>query len=48
MEQAAGKAEIIVGKYRHGPTGTVEVQFDAATTLFSNLARGGHAQEGRP
>jgi replicative DNA helicase len=38
MEQAHGKAEIIVGKQRHGPTGTVEVQFEADVTRFSNLA----------
>jgi replicative DNA helicase len=38
MEQAHGKAEIIIGKQRHGPTGTVEVQFDADVTRFSNLA----------
>ncbi|MBV8450512.1 MAG: replicative DNA helicase [Hyphomicrobiales bacterium] len=38
MEQAHGKAEIIVGKQRHGPTGTVDVQFDADVTRFSNLA----------
>ncbi len=38
MEQAHGKAEIIIGKQRHGPTGTVEVQFEADVTRFSNLA----------
>lgn len=39
MERVEGKAEIIIGKQRHGPTGTVEVQFDAEVTRFSNLAR---------
>ena len=41
MEMAAvhGKAEVIIGKQRHGPTGTVNVQFDAAVTRFDNLAR---------
>ena len=34
-----GKAEVILGKQRHGPTGTVELQFDANITRFSNLAQ---------
>jgi replicative DNA helicase len=42
MEALAGKAEIIIGKQRHGPTGTVEVQFDADVTRFGNLARPDH------
>ena len=45
MEQLAGRAEIIIGKQRHGPTGTVEVQFDADVTRFSNLARMDHLPE---
>ena len=34
-----GKAELIIGKQRHGPTGTVELQFEAQVTRFGNLAR---------
>ncbi len=39
IERAHGRAEVIIGKQRHGPTGTVELQFDAEVTRFSNLAR---------
>ena len=38
-EGASGKAEVIIGKSRHGPTGTIELQFDAEVTRFSNLVR---------
>jgi replicative DNA helicase len=38
MEQIAGRAEVIIGKQRHGPTGTVDLQFDAEVTRFGNLA----------
>jgi replicative DNA helicase len=34
-----GKAEVIIGKQRHGPTGTVELQFEGAITKFSSLAK---------
>ncbi|WP_428977977.1 replicative DNA helicase [Lichenibacterium ramalinae] len=39
MERAHGKAEVIIGKQRHGPTGMVELQFDAEVTRFSDLVR---------
>jgi replicative DNA helicase len=39
MMQVSGKAEVIIGKQRHGPTGTVQLQFEASVTRFSNLAR---------
>jgi replicative DNA helicase len=38
MDTVHGKAEVIVGKQRHGPTGTVRLQFDAEVTRFANLA----------
>jgi replicative DNA helicase len=38
MEAAHGKAEVIIGKQRHGPTGTVYLQFEASVTRFDNLA----------
>jgi replicative DNA helicase len=41
-EKILGKAEVIIGKQRHGPTGTVELQFDADVTRFGNLARVDH------
>jgi len=39
MDAVHGKAEVIIGKQRHGPTGTVALQFTADVTRFSNLAR---------
>jgi len=45
MELAHGKADIIVGKQRHGPTGTVQLHFDANVTRFSDLADTGRLPE---
>jgi replicative DNA helicase len=39
MQFVNGKAEVIIGKQRHGPVGTVQLQFDANVTRFSDLAR---------
>ncbi len=36
-ERVDGKAEVIIGKQRHGPTGTVDLQFEGAVTRFGNL-----------
>jgi len=38
MEQAHGRAEVIIGKQRHGPTGSVPLAFQADVTRFSDLA----------
>jgi len=38
MEPIHGKADVIIGKQRHGPTGTVTLQFEAEITRFSDLA----------
>ncbi len=36
MARAAGVAEVIIAKHRHGPTGTVELGFDGPRTLFTD------------
>lgn len=39
MENVHGKAEVIIGKQRHGPIGTVELSFEGRFTRFGNLAK---------
>ncbi|CUH68421.1 Replicative DNA helicase [Thalassovita gelatinovora] len=39
MERLYAKAEVIVGKQRHGPIGTVELSFEAQFTRFGNLVK---------
>jgi len=39
MEQVHGVAEVIIGKQRHGPTGSVQLLFEDSVTRFSNLAQ---------
>jgi replicative DNA helicase len=38
MDQVRGKAEVVIGKQRHGPIGTVELSFEGKYTKFGNLA----------
>ena len=40
-----GRAEVIIGKQRHGPTGTIELQFEGSITKFSTLAKSDHLPE---
>ena len=39
MEQLHGKAEVIIGKQRHGPIGAVDLAFEGRFTRFSNLVK---------
>jgi replicative DNA helicase len=39
MIAVSGKAEVIIGKQRHGPVGTVQLAFESQLTRFGNLAR---------
>jgi len=45
MSLVHGKAEVIIGKQRHGPTGTVELHFEASVTRFGDLTQDGHLPE---
>jgi replicative DNA helicase len=45
MEKVHGRAEVIIGKQRHGPTGTVQLSFEAQFTRFGNLARESYLPE---
>jgi replicative DNA helicase len=45
MDKVHGKAEVIIGKQRHGPTGTVQLSFEAQFTRFGNLARADYLPE---
>src|SRR5690348_13773022 len=41
MDRIGNVAEVIIGKQRHGPIGTVKLHFNADLTKFGNLAREG-------
>ena len=41
MDRLRGTAEVIIGKQRHGPIGTVKLSFDENVTRFGNLAQQG-------
>lgn len=39
MDRLHGRAEVIMGKQRHGPIGTVELSFEGRFTRFGNLVK---------
>lgn len=45
MSQCAGRADVIIGKQRHGPVGTVTLAFDGKFTRFADLARDQYVPE---
>lgn len=45
MNEMRGKAEVIIAKQRHGPTGTVSLGFQGEFTRFSDLAEESHLPE---
>ncbi|WP_152045558.1 replicative DNA helicase [Aureimonas psammosilenae] len=45
MNEARGKAEVIVAKQRHGPTGTAPLAFQAEYTRFTDLAEEAYLPE---
>ncbi|WP_461468540.1 replicative DNA helicase [Pararhodobacter sp.] len=46
MERLHGKAEVIIGKQRHGPIGTVNLAFEGRFTRFGNLVQPWQQGEG--
>jgi replicative DNA helicase len=42
MTEARGKAEVIIAKQRHGPTGTIGLGFQGEFTRFFDLAEDSH------
>ncbi|NOX39462.1 MAG: replicative DNA helicase, partial [Alphaproteobacteria bacterium] len=39
MEHLHGKAEIVIGKQRHGPIGSIDLSFEGRFTRFGNLVK---------
>ncbi|NNU81890.1 replicative DNA helicase [Halovulum dunhuangense] len=46
MSRLHGKAEVIIGKQRHGPIGTVDLSFEGRFTRFGNLVKSYQAGAG--
>ncbi len=44
MERLRSKAEVVIGKQRHGPIGTVDLSFEGQFTRFGNLVKPWQAQ----
>ena len=47
MDRCSGKAEVIIGKQRHGPIGTVEMAFEGQFIRFTDLAKPWQGQPDR-
>ena len=47
MSRLHGKAEVIIGKQRHGPIGTVELSFESQFTRFGNLVKAWQSDGGQ-
>ena len=45
FDAARGKADIIIAKQRHGPTGTASLAFQAEYTRFTDLLDDDHLPE---
>ncbi|WP_208433869.1 replicative DNA helicase [Bartonella taylorii] len=45
MDNAFGKADVIIAKQRHGPTGTIHLAFQSDFTRFSDLADSNYLPE---
>ncbi len=46
LEKAHNKAEVIIGKQRHGPTGMIDLHFEKSLTKFSDLTDSSQVPEG--
>ena len=46
LEKAHNKAEVIIGKQRHGPTGLIDLHFEKSLTKFSDLTDSSQVTEG--
>ena len=47
MDNLSGKAEVNIGKQRHGPVGTIKLAFEKSTTRFSDLVEDNHLPDQR-
>ena len=45
MDAVDGTAEVIIGKNRHGPTGTAKMAFEDRFTRFTDLLEDDHLPE---
>lgn len=47
MDKLHGRAEVVIGKQRHGPIGTIELSFEGRFTRFGNIAKPWQAEGGQ-